>query len=272
MTCKDIQNQIPDYLLDNLDAQSTSAVQSHLASCSSCQSEFESLAAVWEKLASVPDEAPDEQLTVRFYAMLDAYQAGQKHARQTSGWYKKWTAWLERWWPQQPAWQFGLASLLLLTGLLVGYFVRPGAQNHDQEVVQLRREVNTLSKLITVSLLQQQSSVDRLKGVNYSYQIANPDREVLSTLLNTLNYDPSPNVRLAALDALTRYYNHPDIRGNLMQSLNRQSSPLIQVALINLFVEAQDKQSVGVLKQIASKDDLDPTVLKHVKWAIQELH
>ena len=51
-------------------------------------------------------------------------------------------------------------------------------------------------------MLRQQSANDRLAGVSYSRHLSQPDPQILQALLNSLKYDPSPDVRLAALDVL----------------------------------------------------------------------
>ena len=53
-----------------------------------------------------------------------------------------------------------------------------------------------------LSLMQQQSAGERLRGVSYAYQAPASDTEVLSALLATVNQDESVGVRLAAVDAL----------------------------------------------------------------------
>ena len=58
--------------------------------------------------------------------------------------------------------------------------------------------------MFALSLLQQQSASDRLRGVSYSYQMDKGDVQIREALLETLNSDSSVDVRLAAVDALRR--------------------------------------------------------------------
>ncbi|NIR48574.1 hypothetical protein GWO43_09070 [candidate division KSB1 bacterium] len=270
MTCKQVSKHFPDYLVGELAENLRSDIKSHLNSCESCQSEFESLNAIWSKLAALPEEQPSTSLHERFQTMLEAYTAGQKHAKPRPGFQEWLDGWLERWWPRQPAFQFGLSVVLLLFGLFIGYQIKSDSVG-TQDVAQLQTEVHSLRQLVTISLLRNQSPGERLRGVSYSYRVEEPDQETLSVLLNTLNYDPNLNVRLAAVDALSYFYEKPSVRRGLMQSLSRQTSPLIQIALINLLVEMEEKQAVDTLKLIQNNEMFNQTVRKRSAWAVEQL-
>ena len=79
------------------------------------------------------------------------------------------------------------------------------------------------------------------------------------------------DVRLAALDALSRYSSRPDIRQGLKDSLQPQESPMVQVALIDALVEMHDASIVPQLKQFQADPKIDPTVRKRADWGIQQL-
>ena len=73
------------------------------------------------------------------------------------------------------------------------------------ELVAMRGELRDLREMVTLSLMQQQSASDRLKGVSWSGQIDCPGSEVVAALLDALMHDPNVNVRLATIDALERF-------------------------------------------------------------------
>ena len=128
-----------------------------------------------------------------------------------------------------------------------------------------------MKQLVTLSLLQQQSASDRLRGVEWSYRVAQPDEQVLSALLRALDSDPNVNVRLAAVDALHQFGAEDTARKGLLRSLAEQKSPLVQFELINLMVELKEKRSVPVLKELSQRQDLDPTVRERAEWGLQKL-
>jgi hypothetical protein len=67
------------------------------------------------------------------------------------------------------------------------------------------------------------------------------DTQVLAALLHAVNHDPNVNVRLAAVDALRKFAGNPVVKGSLDQSLVKQDSPMVQLALIDFIVDTRDK-------------------------------
>jgi hypothetical protein len=160
--------------------------------------------------------------------------------------------------------------LLLICGFVAGYLMR-SARNGHEEIAGLRAEVHEMRQMVTISLLKQQSASERLKGVSWSTQVTRPDPEFLSTLIHTLNYDSNVDVRLAAVDALARFAGYPAVRRDLIKSLPRQDSPLVQISLIDLLVQLHEHQSIDVLKQLVNDDNQDPQVRDRAKWGLQRL-
>ncbi|TDI91928.1 MAG: zf-HC2 domain-containing protein [Caldithrix sp.] len=270
MKCEHVTRQIADYLGGNLNDSALSKIEEHLLSCSACKAEFESLGTTWEKLGKLPEATPPATVKARFYAMLEAYEAGQNVAAIRLGWREKVNNSLGRWWPQQPVFQFGLALALLIIGLISGLAMKAPSQG-NQDLMVLRNEVYSLRQMVATALLQNQSSSERLRGVSYSYRVAQPEATTLETLLNTLDYDSNLNVRLATIDALSIFYDEEVVRAGLIESLTRQTSPLTQIALIELFVERQEKQAVSALKLLMNNEMFNQTVRRRAGKAIKQL-
>jgi hypothetical protein len=58
-----------------------------------------------------------------------------------------------------------------------------------------------------------------------------------------MKHDRSVNVRLAALDALTRDIDNPGVRREIIHGLAEQTSPLMQIALVDVIVQMNDRES-----------------------------
>jgi hypothetical protein len=278
MNCQRVKELFADYLVGRLDANAQAEVDSHLTMCGSCREDTRSLQTVWTKLALLPEEQPSPTFDARFHALLEAYRQGMKLAERDASRPVTLRDLLARVWPRPPALQFALAVVLFAAGLLLGPWLTPDRQNHatdnginDRTLAQLRDEVSSMKRLVTLSLLQQQSASDRLRGVEWSYRLAQPDAQVLSALLRALDSDPNVNVRLAAVDALHQFGTDGTVRKGLLRSLSAQRSPLVQFELINLMVELEEKESVSVLKELSQRSDLDPTVRERVEWGLQKL-
>ena len=120
MNCDQVREQLPDYWTGALDETTEPEIQAHLASCSACRAEAETLGAIWKKLGAIPEERPGRALRARFEATLEAYVQGLRQAERGPSTRQKVDRWLEGWWPRQPAFQFGFAVVFLAIGLLAG--------------------------------------------------------------------------------------------------------------------------------------------------------
>ena len=126
-------------------------------------------------------------------------------------------------------------------------------------------------QLVTLSLLQQQSASERIRGLSWSQRVSQPEPQVLSALLQVLDYDPNANVRLAAVDALQQFSDQPMVRQGLVQAVTRQSSPLVQIALIDLLVQIQEKRSVDTFKRMIADENLNDAVKQRAERALKQL-
>jgi anti-sigma factor RsiW len=277
MQCEEARNQFTDYLGDELDEQRRSEFENHLIACQACRDEAEALKGIWMKLDMIAAETPaSAAMRARFDVMVEAYRHGMDHAPRRL-WWSRLNGWFSKWWPQQPALQFGMTVALLAVGVLAGRYASPAAPvaaptaEQTTQIVQLRDELHDMRQMVAISLMQQQSASERLKGVSWSNQIDRPDTEVLNTLLDTLLHDANINVRLAAIDALKKFGERQIVRSGVLTALTQQESPMVQAALIDFMVETHDKESVPALQQIANDAAANDIVRKRAEWGLEQL-
>jgi len=270
MKCKDIKEKFLDFLTGEIDEAAKAQVQSHISTCASCREELESLSEIWTKLGVLPEEKPSKTLRTRFYDMLQTYkqELDQEKAKPRLG--EILEALFRSLWPKRPAWQFAFSLLLLFAGLAAGYFLNSSGKRQS-EMAQLRQEVQNIRQTLAVSLLEQPSPSERLRGVSLSYSLAKPGEKILEALLNTLNNDPNINLRLAAVDALYLFYQNPAVKEGLIHSLSLQTSPLVQVALIDLMVSMRERQAVDSLQRLLADEKLNPDVKQKAEQGIKQL-
>lgn len=268
-----ILNQLPDYLLGAVSPAEKSKIEKHVRTCAACRTEFSTMTRLWSGLGLVPSEKPGESLRTEFYAELNRRKA--ELDRQNAPEHRfldRLNALIERLWPRQPAIQFAMALVFLLVGYVVGFRIDGGSGvNGNGELVELRNEMQTMQRMVAMTLLKTQSASERLKGVNWTERIDQPDPELVTALFQTLNYDKNVNVRLAAMESLTRLYHREEVRTGLIESLSKQSSPLIQLAMLDVFVEAKDTQVVPTFKQLLADEGLNETVKERVSLRLTEL-
>jgi len=270
MSCKNFKDNIPDYLLGELDPAGQDRIQKHAAACPTCRAELENLIAIWTKLGVLPEEQPGEGLRARFYTMLEAYKQGLEQHQPGWRWKSQLSGWLQQWWPQRPVVQFGLTFLLVAAALTAGYFLRTGTAHHA-DISSLRREVNGTRQMLAVSLLEQSSASERLRGINLSARMETPNAEMLEALLFALENDPSVNIRLAAVDALYLFRNDPIVREGILRTLDNQESPLVQIALIELASSLREERAAAALKSFMQNRNLIPDVRLKAEEGIQRI-
>ena len=267
MNCEQVKSEVPDYLANSLSQESSAAIQSHLAMCGACRQELATLQSAWTRLGVLEDAEPSPQVRTRFYAMLEKQQLElrtQSERRVTLA------DWVEGWWPARLRWQLAFGLLLLVVGVGLGRWSleRP---KQDGDIARLRDEVGGLRELLTLSLLQQQSASERLRGVSWSSQVPQPEEAVLSALLQTLNSDPNVNVRLAALEALQKFSSIHEVRQGLLHALEKQKSPLVQIMLIDWLVENKERQAINLLTRMSDEPKVQPKVRERARWGLQQL-
>jgi hypothetical protein len=247
MNCEQAREVMADALVGKHDP----ALQEHFEVCQSCAREFERIQIPWQRMDAWQSEEPPPHLRVRFHDMLDAYEQGATQRKARPFWY----------------WQVGLAAACLV----VGFFGGKGFTMQNSDVAELRKEVSGMRQLVTLSLLQQQSATERLRGVNWAYQTEPSDMEVLGALLRTLNTDPNVNVRLAAMDAIRNFSESSVARRGLVQALPKQTSPLAQIALVEMLVDMKQTDAKPQIQTMLVSADLDPTVRDRLEQAMTRL-
>jgi Putative zinc-finger len=266
MKCEDTKERMPDFLTGDLDKKAKSDFDTHIAHCSACGEELRQLSEIWTKLGVLPVEQPSPALRNRFYTMLEAYKEGSD-AEKAATPRRKFSFSLGQLWPRQPVFQFAAGLVFIVLGIAAGYLLRnPGTQ-----LAALHQEVDGMRQMVAVSLLQQPSSSDRIQGASFSSQIKTPTQKTLAVLLQTLDNDSNVNVRLAAVDALYLFSSYPEVKERIVQSVAKQESPLVQVALIDLLVGIREKRAVEAFKTLIQNEKLNPAVKQKAQIGIQQL-
>jgi hypothetical protein len=177
------------------------------------------------------------------------------------------------WWKRFFTWadftpRLAFASFTLLLGLAVGYLLWSPTKK-DEHIVQLGKEISALKEMMMLSLLEKESATDRLKAVNLTQDMDQVSKKVTSALLQTLNNDENPNVRLAALEALRPYSKDSQIREALIHSISQQKSPLVQLALAELMAELQEKGAINEIQKILEDGETPSDIKEKIQESIQ---
>jgi hypothetical protein len=217
------------------------------------------LHAIEERVLSMESATPSLSLDDKFYDML------QKEKRPANAFsWRKFFAWPE------VAPRLAFASVTLILGLVAGYSLR-APESKDNEIASVREELKDVKELMMLSLLEKESVTDRLKAVSLTEEMDQASQKVTSALIQTLNNDSNVNVRLAALDALRVYSVDSKVRQELIRSIGKQDSPLVQIALAELMAQLQAKSSVKELEKILKNENTPTDVKKKIEESLKVL-
>jgi hypothetical protein len=261
MRCEDVSLKLPDYLAGRADAAERAAVEQHLEGCPACLSETEGLASMWRSLGEIPGPAPD---SLGMRARIDASIERERFAASRTS-----APAQRRFLANHPLATACAATLVLAVGVVLGR-ASERAPAAPPEVAALHQELRDLKQMVTLSLMQQQSASERLRGVSFSNQVDGSGEEIIAALLDTLKHDTNVNVRLASVDALKRFAERDVVRRAAVDALDSQRSPLVQMALIDFVVETQDHGAVGALRKL-SESAPNETVRTRAAWGIEHL-
>lgn len=268
MKCENDKEQITGWINNELSAADRNAFELHLANCAECRQELKATHAVLNLMDEVPVPQASADMPVRFQAMLEEYKESQtQRANPVSGFIEK----IKQLWSFQPGMQLAYTIVLIVVGLGIGFLMNRQGYDSKKEMAALSSQVHDMKEMMMLSLLENPSASERIRGVSYTNEIKSANKEVIGALLSTLNNDPNVNVRLVTLEALTQYSNDATVREGLVQSIVQQDSPLVQAALADVMLKLQEKKSIQSFRKLLQQKDLDHSIRNKIEQTITGL-
>jgi hypothetical protein len=282
MNCQRIQESFLDYQAGALPAADSTAIREHLKTCLTCQREWAGLQTTLLHLDRLPAEEPSPRLRANFYTMLEEHRRAADEPSPFALMRGRVDRFFEVLLPARPTWQFAFSFTLLAAGLILGarYLHQPAPAPvlvptvdpaTAKELADLRRQVEAMDQRVSYSMLQQQSTTERLNSVLAAIDPKAPGQKILNDLIGALAFDPSVNVRLAAVDALYPHADSEIVRASMPALLDREQSPLVQVAMINFVAAAGDKDAAPALEKLVRNETIDKAVRETAKRALAQL-
>jgi hypothetical protein len=158
-------------------------------------------------------------------------------------------------------WAAGIAAGIAL--FCIGFF--SGRQTQPEQLATIQSQVKELRETVVMAQLKQPSASERIKGVNYVYEMQSKSPEVIDALIETLNTDENTNVRLAAANALFTFKDDKAARQALIQSIHTQSDPSVKIALINIMIALKDKKTKPVIEEFLKKEPIPQQIKENIR-------
>lgn len=209
---------------------------------------------------------PSERVKDNFYTLLAAEQQKQKTPGTGFSWNELFQKMISDIWLPRLAY----AMVFLLVGYVAGITFSPSA-SQSKQITALTVEMDQMREVMMLTLLNDPMAAERLRAINTSHYLTDPDDKIIHALLKTLNNDPNENVRLAAVDALLMFSGNQQVREGLIGSINHQHSPMIQIALTDGMLALNEKEATPALQQLLQRKNLNPLVKTRVEQTIQKL-
>lgn len=251
-----------DYLEGRLSPEEESNLKAMIQEGIISREEIDQMRDFYLKTEQYEVPEPSENLQHDFYAALQQEQAKASK--------KIWGSWLPQLQLDIKLSQLAYGFVIFLLGLLIGLQMN-NKQAYEQQMADMRTELQHMQESLVVNLLEQPSATQRLKAVSMSTELQPSDDKVIASLIRVLNEDSHVTVRLAALDALLNYARKPEVREGLIRSIPQQEAPMVQLALAEAMVALQEKRSVDALQQLLKQEDLNEMVAQEVQKSILAL-
>lgn len=241
------ESRLIDYMDGKADETERAAVEYELLQNEQVRTLYNQLIEVMTVMSRSGAYEPSDKLRANFEKTLESEIAKQTRPAKTVFF-------------SPVTYRIAAGVALLMAGLAIGYKINQ-SNIQAQELEALHQQVEDNRKLMLAMLGNQQSASQRIEAVSVANRLPEADDAIVSILVKTMNEDGNTNVRLAALDALSKFLNEPLVRKELLQALPKQSDPVVQIALIQLLVQMKEKSVINQLEIITK----DQSVMKAVK-------
>ena len=159
-----------------------------------------------------------------------------------------------------------------VTLILVGYLGSLWVDSIRQSDFQvLENELNDMKELVIKTMMKQESASERIQGVLTVNELKEPDEEILNALITTMNYDDNVNVRMAALEALTNFAEYEIVKNAFIQALLNQDNPTIQIKLISILVNMEEKRAVDPIQKMIDDENTSTFVKDEAQYGLYQL-
>ncbi|MCB0371463.1 MAG: HEAT repeat domain-containing protein [Muricauda sp.] len=261
MENKHVLDQIPDYLDGTLDNETMKAVEDHLTNCMECQKELEEMRVLFKAFEEEKTTVPSDRLKAQFEEVLEqekSLQGNVVHMTQD----------------KKSSWANNILKVAASIALLVASFQMGSVfqqKKVDKEIALLKDETDHMKQTAMLSLMENQSASKRIQGVSYIEEFENPDEAIIQALANRLLNDENDNVRLTAFEALSKFTSSEKVKNVLIEALEKEKNPSIQVAIIQTLVQIQEKKAAEPMKRLLEQEDTQPFIKEQIKAVLPSI-
>ena len=276
MNCDQIQTLLIDYDEGRLGPAETAEVRLHLETCAACSRELAAVRELNLALRNIPAPVPSPRVRAAFYAWLESEKESLAKSRAEAASVR--LSWARR--AFSPMVTIAAACTIFGVGLWIGNGNRERAAREQaidrdaiaRELANLRSQVQSTQDVVAWSMVQQGSPTERLKTVlSLNSPTASTRPGTIDELLGILAYDGSVSVRLNAVEALLPHADAAMVRFAVASALPRETSPLVQLAMIDFLAATRDPSAASTLENFAQSDTQSDEVRDAARHALAQM-
>lgn len=262
MKNRDLNEKAAELLRDDLSPEEREAIIKSLEEEGLSGEELEALMQLHADIDNVFSSEPGERMDSRFHSMLQDENKKEKQYEDNAS---------RLTFSNRYSWLFAAAGIALF---VLGWFsasLMGDSRTENSQLADLSGEVRQLKETLVLTMLDQPSTVERIKAVNMIGEFETPDSRIIENLIVVLNTDNNDNVRLLALEALIKYSDNEEVRAGLISSISEQTSPMIQLRMAELMIAMNEKSSVGEFRKLLNDANLNYSVRSKIQEALGTL-
>lgn len=261
MEYTEFKKSIPDYISGNLSERKFHSFEQCLKENPEYQIEVDAMRSVWNSFGGdIPE--PTIAMDVNFYNMLHSAKQKQQKKNFLFSFPQVFFTGPIR----QLVYTFTIMAIGFIAGSILNFEV-----SDDNSEGSTNSEVEDVRSQLVLALLEQPSATKRLQAVNEVNKLGKITETIIKALFTTLNHDENVNVRLSAVEALSKYTEIPEVRKGLIASIILQDSPLVQIALADLMIVLQEKRAVDSFELLMEKEGIHDSARTKMEKTIKFL-
>lgn len=238
------------YLAGDLDAETTAEIAAWISTSGPAQQRVQEFRQLDQMLSAELNHEPPP-------GMLDAFR--QRLENETAGNIRF-----------RSLYRIAAAVVLMIAGFAAGRMISDNGPN--PELAALQADVRSLQQLVLLNTLQDHSASERLQAIHtLAESPATPDAALVQGLISRMNNDANPNVRYAAILALSTFTHDEVVRAQLVHGLKTQEDPLAQIAIIRALTDTGEKSAIAPLRKYIENADSPPDVRRAAEIAMNSL-
>ncbi len=259
-----------DYVAGKLNIEKKIEFEYFINAHSECLKEVNGLKLVWESMDSNSNSPePRPEMDTQFYTFLNSETPKETTKKPSIFEHVKSLFINIIFNPNTGRLAYGI--VILAIGVFIGnkldFDAFNGAQNTETQIAEIQK----VRSQLVLALLEQPSANKRLQAVNEVNELKEVEEIVINALFTTLNNDVNTNVRLATIESLSNFVYLPSVREGLVQSIIKQNSPLVQIALADLMVGIDEKRSITPFRKLLKKEEINSAAKQKIEQSIQSL-